>query len=276
MKKHPYLFSIDLEDIRFRMPNGNSFSERVPETTISYLDWLRRNQYKCTFFTVGDVARAYPDLIRQIIAEGHEIGAHTNTHLPVCKMTEEEFESDINNNLQSLYKAGAENVVGFRAPYFSLTKDVPWAYDVLKRTGFTYSSSVFPASNPFYGWKGFGQEIKRLDSGMIEFPMSIKTYGPLKLAFSGGIYFRTLPKFVINSNFNTFKNKEIPLTGYFHPYDIDTKQEKFMHPEINDNPFFNWLINFNRKNVFSRLDAILEKGFYIDTYKNFLSDHERP
>ena len=80
-----YLFSIDLEDIRFRMSDGHKYKERVPKNTHKYLDWLNQHSFKCTFFTVGDIARAYPSLIKDIVAEGHEIACHTNTHVPLKK-----------------------------------------------------------------------------------------------------------------------------------------------------------------------------------------------
>jgi len=271
MKTSPtYLFSIDLEDIRFRMDNGLKYKERVPENTLAYLDWLDTHNFKCTFFTVGDIARAYPDLIQEIVSRGHEIGCHTNTHIALDKMSEDDFKKDITANIDSLVKAGASNIKGFRAPYFSLTENEQWAYPILKDLGFSYSSSVYPAKNPFYGWESFGQDIKQIDTDFIEIPMTVASYGPIKAAFAGGVYFRVLPKFLIKQSFKSYYKNDKPLLGYFHPYDIDTKQESFMHPEINDSKLYNWLINYNRKDVFSRLNAIIKQGFTITTYSEYI------
>ena len=53
------------------------YRERVPEMVRRYLDWLRERGAKTTFFVVGDVAEAYPGLIAEIAAAGHEIGCHS-------------------------------------------------------------------------------------------------------------------------------------------------------------------------------------------------------
>ena len=276
MKEHTcpiYLFSIDLEDIRFRMPEGLKYQERVPSNTIRYLKWLKANNFKCTFFTVGDIAQNYPSLIKTIIDEGHEIGCHTNTHIALDKMTKSEFEKDISQNLNNLEKAGAKNIVGFRAPYFSLTEKTAWVFDILKEFDFKYSSSVYPAKNPFYGWEDFGTEVRKLDNGLIEMPMTVKKFVTKDLAYSGGVYFRNLPMWMIKNAFSQhFKNND-PILGYFHPYDIDCEQEKFMHPEINNSHFYNFLIRNNRKNVFNRLDKLKSSFNYrIITYNDFISN----
>ena len=44
-----------------------------------------------------------------------------------------------------------EPVVGFRAPFFSITADALWALDVLREEGFLYDSSIFPVWNHRYG-----------------------------------------------------------------------------------------------------------------------------
>ena len=188
-------------------------------------------------------------------------------------MTPNEFKADVSSNMESLIKAGAGKINGFRAPYFSLTKDCSWAYKILKEIGFTYSSSVYPAKNPFYGWEEFGSNIKTMENSIIEIPMTVKSFGPIKAAYAGGVYFRVLPKFLIYNSFKNHHKTNTPLLGYFHPYDIDFNQEKFMHPEINESKFYNWLMNYNRKDVFNRLDTIISKGFIITTYSNYIKNN---
>ena len=51
-----------------------------PETTPQLLDLLRAHDIKATFFLIGERAKNYPEIVRQIVAEGHEIGNHTQTH----------------------------------------------------------------------------------------------------------------------------------------------------------------------------------------------------
>ncbi|MFF4377992.1 bifunctional polysaccharide deacetylase/glycosyltransferase family 2 protein [Kitasatospora sp. NPDC001547] len=51
-----------------------------PTWTPRVLDVLRREGVRATFFVVGTQAAAHPDLVRRIVAEGHQIGVHTFTH----------------------------------------------------------------------------------------------------------------------------------------------------------------------------------------------------
>ena len=53
----------------------------IPESTPFILQTLAEFDAKATFFMVGDNVRKYPDLYRQIVAEGHQVGNHTYHHL---------------------------------------------------------------------------------------------------------------------------------------------------------------------------------------------------
>ena len=264
-----YLFSIDLEDVRFQMADGRRYPERVPVNTRRYLDWLKAHGARCTFFVVGDVAEAYPDLVREILAEGHEVGGHTSGHVPLDRRTPAEFRDDLAANVEALRRAGAKDVRGFRAPIFSLTEATAWAYPVLRELGFAYSSSVLPAKNPFYGWPGFGPEPRRMD-GVWEIPMSVARFGPYVVPPAGGVYFRVLPRPLVLRAAAKRRRAELPLLGYCHPYDIDTEQDRFMHPDIDDSRFYNFLMYYNRAGVFPRLEALLKKGFRIEPYADYV------
>ena len=143
--KKAYLFSVDVEDIRFGMADGLNYQERVPANVHKYFDWLNKHDFKCTFFVVGDVAEAFPSLIQEISSEGHEIACHLHRHITLDTLSRETFKEGLESNVRTLRRAGAANIEGFRAPIFSLMPSTSWAYDVLKELGFSYSSSVLPA-----------------------------------------------------------------------------------------------------------------------------------
>jgi polysaccharide deacetylase family protein (PEP-CTERM system associated) len=260
-----YLFSVDVEDARLMVPNGERFVPRVEPMTLRYLDWLDRHKFSATFFVVGDIARRYPDLVREIARRGHELGCHSNQHIPLDQQTPEELRADLDACLAELSACGATKVTGYRAPTFSLTSKTAWAYEILSAAGITYSSSVLPAPNPLYGWPEFGGATRRLPSGVLEIPMTLARVGPLRVPIGGGVYFRALPFPLIARAFKRSPNDEA-VTGYFHPYDIDVDQERYMHAGIKNNPLYHWLMFFNRKSVFDRLDRLIEKGFRIETY----------
>jgi polysaccharide deacetylase family protein (PEP-CTERM system associated) len=263
-----FLFSVDLEDVRLWMPHGEHHEPRVAHNTYRYLDWLAKHKAHCTFFCVGQVAALYPGLIQEIYAQGHEIALHSHTHRPLESLGPEGFARDLELNLQAVHKAGVPKVVGYRAPIFSLTSETSWAYPILAKAGIVYSSSVLPAQNPLYGWAEFGTEPKCLDR-VWELPMSVSSIGLLKIPPAGGTYLRLLPTSIAKRLFN---NAGETVLGYLHPYDIDTKQERFNHPGLERAPWANRLMYVGRKNLFDKLDALLSTGTIIKRYDAFVRE----
>lgn len=264
-----YLFSIDLEDVRDGMPDGERYSDRVVENTESYLEFLDRYNVKCTFFTVGKLAENKPDLIKRIAAEGHELACHSYAHRELDKLTKEQFKEDLTKNIEALYNAGAKEISGFRAPVFSLIPETEWAYDAMESCGIKYSSSILPADNPLYGWKDFGPE-KRKVGNIVELPQTLLPLSFFNVPFGGGVYFRMLPAAVLKFAFSNFKKNGKDITGYFHPYDVDLKQEHFMHPGINNSRLFNFLMYYGRGSVFKKLEMVMKMDFKITTYADYL------
>jgi polysaccharide deacetylase family protein (PEP-CTERM system associated) len=261
-----YLFSVDLEDVRLTVPNGERFTPRVEPMTRRYLDWLERHGFSATFFTVGEMARRYPDLVREIASRGHEIACHSDKHVTLDRQSPDEFRADLAAALESIAACGVPTVRGYRAPTFSLTAKTQWAYDILAELGITYSSSVLPAPNPLFGWPEFGGDVRRMPSGVLEIPMTLARIGPLRVPVGGGVYFRALPFAAIA---RAIAGASDGVTGYFHPYDIDTESERFMHSDIHGNRFYHWLMYYNRKGVFDRLDKLVARGHTIETYRRY-------
>jgi polysaccharide deacetylase family protein (PEP-CTERM system associated) len=262
-----YLFSVDVEDARLMIPNGERYRPRVEPMTLRYLDWLDRHGFSATFFVVGDVARRHPDLVREIVRRGHEIGCHSNRHIPLDQQSPDEFRADVSECLAALARCDAGTVVGYRAPTYSLIKTTSWAYDILGALGIQYSSSVLPAPNPLYGWPEFGATTRRMPSGVLEIPMTLGRVGPLRVPIGGGVYFRVLPFSLIARAIARAPDGAV--TGYFHPYDIDEDQERYMHAGIKDNRFYHWLMFLNRRSVFGRLDRLIAKGHRVQTYASY-------
>lgn len=265
-----YLFSIDLEDIRFSIPGGERYKRVLPELTQTYLSFFDKHAIKTTFFVVGNVARAFPDTIRLIADKGHEIACHSNAHIPLNKHSKQSLKNDLGENLNALYKCGIKKVYGFRAPTFSLTAQSEWVYDILADFGFTYSSSVLPAKNPLYGWSGFGNNMRLMNGKIHEIPMTTAKILFLNVPFAGGVYFRVFPFFLTKRYFNKNWQNHQPVLSYFHPYDIDYKQEKFMHPGINNSTFYNYLMYANRKNLLKKIEKVINLGAEIIPYHNFV------
>ncbi|RYD52127.1 MAG: polysaccharide deacetylase family protein [Sphingobacteriales bacterium] len=82
-----------------------------PQVTPQVLAMLRNYEAKATFFCVGENAAAFPELVAQILAEGHTLGNHTHNHLNGWKTPTPAY---VDNTL----KAAATLATGwFRPPY---------------------------------------------------------------------------------------------------------------------------------------------------------------
>jgi polysaccharide deacetylase family protein (PEP-CTERM system associated) len=256
-----FLFSVDVEDPRDGVPHGEKLPARVPQLVERYLDFLGRHQAKATFFVVGQVARRHKTLIRTLVDEGHEVGCHSDRHVPLDTLGPANFRDDTMRCLDSLHGAGAVRIEGYRAPCFSLTERTRWAYEVLADLGFRYSSSVLPAASPLHGWPGFGRRPRETAGGLWELPVTVLPSPLPPLPFGGGVYFRALPRWLVRRGLRTAAASARPVIGYFHPYDIDTDQEQFAHPGFRRGSPFNWLMYRNRHLVFERLELAAQLGF---------------
>lgn len=217
----PFLLSIDYEDVRQELVGGFDNPDRLPLLTERWLAFLGGHGASATFFVSGDTAERHASLIRDIVAAGHEIGCHGWRHIPLTRYRPEEFVDDLRRSLDALHAAGATGVIGYRAPYLSLTETSAWAYEHLAALGFVYSSSVLPARNFLYGWPAFGTDPRRVN-GVLELPVSVAWLGALSPPFASGAYFRAVPWPVLRALFRRFRAAHRPVLGYFHPQDIDT------------------------------------------------------
>jgi polysaccharide deacetylase family protein (PEP-CTERM system associated) len=266
-----FLFSVDLEDVRSMIPGGERYRERVPANTERLLEYLARHDKRCTFFTVGDVARAYPELLRAIASQGHEIACHGDTHATLERLGPEGFVADLARSMESFAAAGVPRPVGYRAPVGSLTAATRWAYPILHEHGVRYSSSVVCARSIFYGWPEFGLDTPRCLDGIWELPLSLtRTPGP-RIPIAAGVYLRNLPLPLIELAFRRRLAAREPVIAYLHPFDIDTEQERFMHPELRENRLLNWLMYRNRDDVFRRLDRLFANGAPVLPYAEYVT-----
>lgn len=265
-----FLFSVDLEDVRSMFEGGHRYPDRVPHNTRRYLDFLARHRVRCTFFTVGDVARRHPSLVREIAARGHEIACHSSDHVHLDRQTPETFADDLDRCLEDFDRAGVGSVTGYRAPAGTLRRETAWAYDVLRGRGFRYSSSVIPSRVGSRGWSGFGSDRPTLRHGLWELPFSVTRLPGFNLPFCAGVFFRVLPFPLVRALFRRRLRAGDPVTGYFHPYDIDPDQDRFPHPEVGHNPALNWLMYRNRHAVLGRLEDLAGAGWPILPYSEYV------
>ena len=237
--------------------------------TEQVLTLLRAAKAKITFFVTGQLALRYKSILRDILAEGHELACHTFSHKPLAQYGKTEFEDDLKRNLDALAVPGTNKVCGFRAPVLSMTPQSAWAYSILAKNGITYSSSVLPGGNPLFGWPDFG-EIPKAMYGVLEIPVSVCRVLGVGLPFASGVYLRALPFALIKRQFRHFAVRRTPVVAYLHLLDFDKDQERFILPPPFRNPFYRFLMFYNRAGALKRLQTLLAMGnLPVSTYRTF-------
>lgn len=273
------LFGVDLEDIRHRFSGGETFASVVPEMTKNLLDFLEQHHVAATFFCEGRTVDEFPSLIGEISARGHEIACHTYSHRPLFSVSVDEFRRDLEQNIETIYKATSLTVKGFRAPFFSSVPKTKWLYSVLREFGFTYSSSVLDGRWPVAGWPGFFESFEAeargsvLTEGIVEIPITSLRIGAVGIPVAGGIYARLLPGFFLRLLWRRFLQNKRAISTYIHPYDIDLSKPDFRHPEFQRNALFNLLMHVGRAGLLDKFAGLLEQFPKRSRYDDFVSEH---
>lgn len=88
-----------------------------PRYTPQILDILKREGVPAAFFVVGAQAQRYPDLVRRMFEEGHEIGIHTYTHEQPWSMSADRVKLEINSTQRIIQAITNHSTSLFRPPY---------------------------------------------------------------------------------------------------------------------------------------------------------------
>ncbi|MCF7667321.1 MAG: polysaccharide deacetylase family protein [Akkermansiaceae bacterium] len=91
-----------------------------PTNTPRLLNILRERNVKATFYVIGRSVNLYPQILRQTVAEGHEIGNHTQTHRLLSKLSDSEVLNELRRCRDSIAQASGATVRTMRPPYGGL------------------------------------------------------------------------------------------------------------------------------------------------------------
>ncbi len=210
----------------------DSIKTRVEDNVYRVIDLFAAADVRATFFTLGWVAQRHPEMIRRIVAGGHEIASHGYDHARVFTFTRREFAEDIRKARSILEDCAGVAVTGYRAPSFSIDQRTPWAFAELAEQGYAYSSSVAPVVHDHYGWP----EAPRFAfrplpwSALVELPVTTAILGGRRVAAGGGGFFRVLPYAFSRWAIRQVNREEgRPAVFYFHPWEVDPDQPRVPH-----------------------------------------------
>lgn len=94
-----------------------TFDDGPTEFTPLFMDILKNHDVKATFFCIGKQIEKHPEIFKQIIAEGHEIGSHTYRHSHANGFfSTKKIIKEIEKNDQVIRKFGVKTML-FRPPF---------------------------------------------------------------------------------------------------------------------------------------------------------------
>lgn len=273
--------SIDVEDYyqvaaffdQVEYGDWESWESRVESNTHKILDLLDEKACKATFFTLGWVAERYPNIVREIVARGHELASHGYSHQLIYKQAPEVFKQETLTSKALLEDIGQVPVKGYRAASYSITKDSIWALDILAEAGFEYDSSIFPIHHDRYGMPnvpGKPHQAKTKTNSLTELPLSTVAVLGQKLPVSGGGYFRLYPFWLSKWLLKTFtKQNDEPFIFYLHPWEVDPEQ-----PKIQSSRFSMFRHYNNLDKCYGRLSGLLD-SFEFSTMQDAFAEQLR-
>jgi polysaccharide deacetylase family protein (PEP-CTERM system associated) len=240
---------------------------RVADSIDSLLATLDRYSATGTFFVLGWIAKHRPEVVLAIAAAGHEIASHGFWHKRVTALDRETFREDVRASRLALEDLIGAEVVGYRAPSFSIIPGCEWAFDVLIEEGYKYDSSLFPIRRRGYGYPNalrFPHVIQRSGGRIAEFPLATTSILRFSVPAAGGGYLRQFPLAIIRRAFREASKRSEPATFYIHPWEIDPGQPRLPVSAINRLRHYRGL-----GGTLGRIDDLLEE-FSFGTIASYL------
>jgi polysaccharide deacetylase family protein (PEP-CTERM system associated) len=187
-----------------------------------------------TFFVLGWVAERDPEIVRRMVASGHEVASHGYAHRRVSTMTPDEFRVSVRRSREILEDVTGAPVTGYRAPTFSILPGSEWALDILLEEGYRYDSSLFPVPRPGYGTVASAPRdpywLTRNGTRLLEVPpATLRRFGT-NVPAAGGAYLRLLPYGLTRLAIREAEARGVPATLYVHPWELDPEQPRLPVP----------------------------------------------
>ena len=217
---------------------------RVERNVECILAMLDEHDTKATFFTLGWVAERYPNVVRRIVDNGHELASHGYGHERATDQTPESFFADINVAKLILEDLSGKAVIGYRAPSFSIGEKNLWAFECLEKAGYRYSSSIYPIHHDHYGMPNAPRHAHAVGS-LIEVPATTLRFMKRNWPASGGGYFRLMPYSLSRWMIERINRiDQMPAVFYFHPWEVDPGQPRI--PGVGMKTRFRHYVNIHR------------------------------
>jgi polysaccharide deacetylase family protein (PEP-CTERM system associated) len=230
MSRPTLVLSFDFEDwhqLVYRRIGREDWRDGSPEfehQMRTVLDLLDEVGVRATFFVVGVTAERHPQALEHVIARGHEVACHGYEHRRAFQQTPGEFREDVVRCLEVIDRIGGVTPAGYRAPWFSITRDSLWAPNILRELGFRYDSSLYDTPFVPHRIRPIPRSPFRLGAPgggeLWEFPVAVWRRGRALLPLGGGSYWRVLPGPALWRGLESAARRSASPVVYFHPYEL--------------------------------------------------------
>ncbi len=196
-----------------------------------YMRILDKHNIKSTLFTVGSLAPKMVDRLRKNIQNGHRLALHSYEHIAPMDVSEETFRSEISKSKEMLKSIFNTEIVGFRAPFFSIDDK---RLNILKELGFKYDSSHLDFLKARHTvdlhLKGFQRISKDIfhSGDFFEFGLSKQKIFGKPFPISGGGYVRLGNWGFIKSIIRQYLRQNNYYVFYLHPFELTTRKIPFL------------------------------------------------
>jgi hypothetical protein len=196
------------------------------------LDLFERHGVHVTFFVLGEVARWYPGLVRDMARRGHEIACHGWRHVDMTVLGPADFRADLREATALLTELAGVRPIGYRAPNLVYAS---WATRILEEEGYEYDASVCaarPLGGKYRGWAdaprhpyrpAYDDIARRGHARLIELPLP--AFPVLRIAAGSGITTR-----VFGRAWSMIALRHALARGdtsyYFHPWEVGRRPRR--------------------------------------------------
>jgi polysaccharide deacetylase family protein (PEP-CTERM system associated) len=280
-KKYAVL-SMDIEDwyhLDYFLGKNLDKSYSMLDGLTNYIDLLNKHDIKTTFFTLSELSDIAKEGILYAVKCGHEIACHGKTHIRPILLDVDTFSRDIAEAKETLSELIGKEVVGYRAPCYSIDRQ---HYHAVIRAGFKYSSSKIAFNeHPLYGQlnlNDFERPMKGVyhKDGFYEFELSTKGFLGRNIPVSGGGYIRILPWLFMRPLIKGYLKSAAVYVLYIHPFELSNKKM----PTVEGTTF---LTNVRAKRGLGKVEGKIEQlmgmlksnDFEVKTFSQVIDDLEK-
>ena len=196
-----------------------------------YIQILDKNHIKSTLFTVGDLAPRIVDRLQNYIGRGHNLAMHSYSHIAPMLVPVEQFRERTARAKEKMRNLFGVDVVGFRAPCFSMDKA---RLDVLQELGFRYDSSHLDyqlarhtVKLDLHNFQQLRDNIFRRNN-FYEFGLSKEKLFGYPFPISGGGYVRLTNWGFIKAMIKHYIHQNDYYVFYLHPFELTKQKVPFL------------------------------------------------